>query len=176
MHGLGRERSLASNDQWRIEVAASPSPWTHPHWVQWIKRVAASYARWTGKALSDAGPEELPRVLFHAPFVLVSHGKEADPVLCYGNQTALKLWEMSLSQFLETPSRYTAEPMHRDERAQLLERTTRYGFVDDYQGIRISASGARFRIHQATVWNVVDAEGTYQGQAAMFHEWTQIGS
>ena len=102
---------------------------------------------------------------------MVSHGTEADPLLNYGNRTALDLWEMSLEQFLGTPSRETAEPVHRDERAELLRRTTEDGFIDDYSGIRISSSGRRFRIHQATVWNVVDENGDRVGQAAAFSSW-----
>ena len=73
-----------------------------------------------------------------------------------------------------TPSRLTAEPVHRDERARLLERTTRQGFVDDYAGVRISRSGKRFRIEQAIVWNVLDGEGRIHGQAATFDRWTRL--
>jgi hypothetical protein len=78
---------------------------------------------------------------------------------------------MSLETLLRTPSRLTAEPVHRDERARLLERTTRDGYVDDYSGIRITATGRRFRINQAVVWNLIDAGGRYAGQAATFDRW-----
>jgi hypothetical protein len=73
-----------------------------------------------------------------------------------------------------TPSRLTAEAVHRDERARLLERTRQVGFVDDYAGVRISRTGKRFRIEQAIVWNVVDAEGEDHGQAATFAHWTPL--
>lgn len=97
-----------------------------------------SYRHWTGRELiaRHGSPEEQARALFEAPFVVVSHGTQADPILNYGNRTALSLWEMELPTLLQTPSRLTAEPVHRDERARLLERTTRDGYVDDYQGIR----------------------------------------
>jgi hypothetical protein len=78
---------------------------------------------------------------------------------------------MPVADLLKTPSRLTAEPMHRDERANLLERTSRDGFVDDYQGIRISSTGRRFRIDRATVWNLVNTSGDRIGQAATFSEW-----
>ena len=68
--------------------------------------------------------------------------------------------------FARSAARLTAEPMHRDERAQLLGRTSRDGYADNYSGIRISATGRRFRIHQAIVWNLVDSEGRRVGQAA----------
>ena len=45
------------------------------------------------------------------------------------------------------------------------------GFIDDYAGIRISKTGRRFRIAQATVWNLLDERGIYSGQAAMFLRW-----
>jgi hypothetical protein len=84
---------------------------------------------------------------------------------------ALGLWEMPIETLLKTPSRLTAEPVHRDERARLLERTSRDGYVDDYRGIRISSTGRRFEIDRATVWNLVDATGQRVGQAATFSDW-----
>lgn len=114
---------------------------------------------------------ELAEKIFHAPFVLVAHGTEADPVLNYGNAAALALWEMSWAEFTRTPSRLTAEAPNRAERARLLETVTRQGFIDDYSGVRISKTGRRFRIAQATVWNLLDEHGAAAGQAAMFAHW-----
>ena len=143
--------------------------------VAWCQLLLDSYQRWTGKSLIRRSTAEGDSAtLFTAPFVVVSHGTEADPLLNYGNRTALDLWEMSPKQFLGTPSRKTAEPVHRDVRAELLRRTTDNGFIDDYSGIRISSTGRRFRIHQATVWNIVDANGNQVGQAAAFSNWTTI--
>ena len=102
------------------------------------------------------------------------HGIEADPVLNYGNAAALTLWEMSPEELRRTPSRLTAEPVHRDERARLLERTRRDGYVDDYAGVRVSKTGKRFRIEQAIVWNLADATGVHRGQAATFDRWTPL--
>jgi len=112
--------------------------------------------------------------LYEAPFVVVAHGTQADPILNYGNAAALRLWEFDLETLLRTPSRMTAEPMHRDERARLLERTTRQGFVDDYSGIRISATGRRFLIERATVWNLLDEQERPVGQAATFQDWKEL--
>ncbi|MGC3969777.1 MAG: MEKHLA domain-containing protein [Pirellulales bacterium] len=133
-----------------------------------------SFARRLGRELVDrAGDAEAQALrLLTAPFVVVSHGTEADPVLNYGNRTALELWETDFAALTKMPSRLTAEPMHRDERALLLERTTRDGYVDDYRGIRISSRGRRFLIEQAIVWNVDAADGVRRGQAATFDRWT----
>ncbi len=105
--------------------------------------------------------------------VVVAHDTRPDPVFVYANLAALALWEMPAETFLGMPSRLSAEPLHRDERARLMERTKRMGFVDDYQGIRISATGRRFRIEQAILWNI-ELDGRLIGQAATFDRWTPI--
>jgi hypothetical protein len=116
-------------------------------------------------------PAQLAEQIFYAPFVLVSHGLEADPVLNYGNQAALALWEMTWAELTHTPSRLTAEAPNREERARLLAAVTANGFIDDYSGIRISKTSRRFRIAQATVWNLLDERQQYCGQAARFSHW-----
>lgn len=146
-------------------------------WRQWTAHSAAllnSYHARTGRDLIARGgsaAEEAERLLA-APFVVVSHGTEADPLLNYGNRVALALWEMTPAQLLETPSRLTAEPMLREARADFLARAARDGFVRGYEGVRISAKGRRFHISDATIWNVTDVEGNPAGQAATFARWT----
>lgn len=133
-----------------------------------------SLAHWTGRDLTPgvSNPRERARLLFDAPFVLVSHGTEADPILNYGNRSALTLWDTTWDELTRMPSRLTAEAPNREERARLLERVTRDGFIADYSGVRISKTGRRFRIAEATVWNLLTPEGHPCGQAAMFTTWT----
>ena len=119
-------------------------------------------------------PAELAQRVFEAPFVLVSHGTEADPILNYGNAAALALWEMTWEELTRTPSRLTAEAPNREERARLLDAVTRRGFIDDYSGVRISKSGRRFRISRATVWNLLTETNQPCGQAAMFDKWELV--
>jgi MEKHLA domain len=135
--------------------------------------LARSFKHWIGRDLLPGifDAKELSQKVFQAPFVLVSHGTETDPILNYGNQAALSLWEMSWEGLTRTPSRLTAEAPNREERAKLLETVTRRGFIDDYSGIRISKSGRRFRISQATVWNLLTEKDQPCGQAAMFDHW-----
>lgn len=135
-----------------------------------------SFRRFLGRDLIDPAGTDDERLqrLFEAPFVMVAHGTEPDPILCYGNRTALELWKVTPDALRRMPSRLTAEPLHRDERARLLERTTRDGYVDDYRGIRISSDGQRFEIDQAIVWNVMDGERRI-GQAATFDRWRMLG-
>ncbi len=145
-------------------------------WIAHVRLMLDSYERWLGRPLIErhGAAQEQAHAIFAAPFVVVSHGTQADPLLNYANRTALQLWEIDIPTLLQTPSRLTAEPVHRDERAQLLARTTANGFVDDYQGIRVSTTGRRFRIEQAIVWNLTDSTGAYLGQAATFSHWTEL--
>ncbi len=152
------------------------TPWRDHNWITHTQILLDSYHRWVGEQLLPrAGSvEDQAAALYHAPFVAVSHGTQADPILNYGNQIALKLWEVDIPTLLTMPSRLTAEPLHRDERARLLERTARDGFVNDYRGIRISSTGKRFLIEQATVWNLISSNGEHLGQAATFSTWKPI--
>jgi len=146
-----------------------------------VKHSAAlirSFQHWTGRHLIEptGDAERDARLLFEAPFVVVSGGAETDQLLNYANLTALGLWEMDWETLVKTPSRHTAEPMHRDERAEFLRRVRENGFIDDYSGIRISRTGRRFRIRRAIVWNVLDDAGAYAGQAATFSSWEFLES
>ena len=138
--------------------------------------LAESFRRLTGKDLADPGPigDELTEALFEAPFALVSHGTEGDPIFNYGNRTALTLFEMTWEEFTRLPSRLSAEPVHRDERQRLMDEVTRKGFISNYQGIRISRNGRRFMIDQAVVWNLVDGKRVLRGQAAVISDWRYI--
>jgi hypothetical protein len=135
--------------------------------------IAASFQRLAVHALlgeEAAGP---PRPLWaalleHPRMALLSVGTQADPVLNYGNHAALALFEMSWEQLTVTPGRLTAQLEHeREERQRLLDGVTANGFVLTYSGVRVSATGRRFRIRDAAVFNIVE-NGEYKGQAAWF--------
>jgi hypothetical protein len=134
--------------------------------------IADSFHRLTGQQLLIR-PEGIScaEALWAAPHVIVAHGTEADPVFFYGNHRALELFDMSFETFTRLPSRLSAEPVAQAERAALLARVTRDGFIADYAGVRIAANGARFRIEQAVVWNLIDSQGVLHGQAATFSRW-----
>ncbi len=148
-------------------------PLVDPEWIQWL---LDSHTLWLKRELIDRSGdvEAQSERLFQAPFVVVSHADSEDPILNYGNRQALDLWEMTWAEFTATPSRLTAEPVNREERARVLERVAAHGFVTDYRGVRISRTGRRFLVEQATVWNVVDEQGTKRGQAATFSRWTPL--
>lgn len=148
-------------------------PWATEWGRAHAETLARSFRHWLGRDLVPGAtdPRTLAEALFHAPFVLVSHGTEADPVLNYGNRAALALWEMPWAELTRTPSRLTAEAVAREERSRLLAEVTAHGHIANYAGIRISKSGRRFRIQQAIVWNLLDEVGGRCGQAAMFDQW-----
>jgi PAS domain-containing protein len=121
-----------------------------------------------------ASSEAAAEALFNAPFVVLSHEASHDPVFVYANRAALARFAMSLDEIIGLPSRYSAEPVARDERQQLLDRVTAQGYIDDYRGVRIDKNGQRFEVRNATVWNVIDDNGKVIGQAAAFDEWSEI--
>jgi hypothetical protein len=147
-----------------------------PPAVTLVLRVLRSHRQWTGRDLLIECPDEreTARRAFEAPWVLVAHGVEQDPILSYGNRAALALWELDWPEFTRTPSRLTAEPLAREERRHLLETVAHTGYMDGYSGVRISSSGQRFRIARATVWNVIDERGRSCGQAAAFDRWEHL--
>ena len=132
--------------------------------------IASCYCRFTGRSLLPDGPA----ALWSAPFAVLAHGTEPDPIFFYGNRLTLQLFEVSAEAFVRTPSRRSAESLEQAERSRLLDQVNRCGFVEDYAGVRISASGRRFRIEQATVWNLIDGAGGRIGQAAAFARWTRL--
>jgi hypothetical protein len=121
---------------------------------------------------SDSEEKSLAERLFYAPFVLLSHNTDADPLFNYANAKGLELFELNWQELINLPSRLSAEAVNQTERARLLAQVTAKGFIDNYQGIRISKTGNRFQIRNAIVWNLTDANGVYQGQAACFSDWT----
>lgn len=168
-------KSQHDHGQNRHEPVGAPDV-SNYYLAEHAQRLTNSYRRWTGNDLLDPGLSvmEQARALYEAPFVVASHGTGEDPVFNYANRAALALFETGWPDLVSTPSRLSAEPMERAQRAQLLASVSCRGFIDDYSGIRISTAGRRFRIHRATVWNVMDGQGAPAGQAVMFRDWEYL--
>jgi hypothetical protein len=135
-----------------------------------------SYRRFlgTGLALAKANDKSQAEALFYAPFVVVSHTNATDPVFNYANLKALELFGFSWEEFTRLPSRLSAEPIHQQERDKLLFEVSQKGYLASYQGIRITKNGRKFLIKNAVVWNLLDNDGNYAGQAARFEEWDYL--
>jgi hypothetical protein len=137
-----------------------------------IQLLLHSFRQLLGKPLLEKSASlSLGRQVYQADFALLSHNTDADPVFNYANQTAQDLFELSWPEFIGMPSRFSAEPVNREERERLLNQVSSQGYIDNYAGVRIAKSGKRFLIERAVVWNVYDSAQRYVGQAACFSDW-----
>lgn len=150
--------------------------WLLPAVINQSKIILETYYKIKGVALFDISysDEYKSYLLYHAPFVVVSHGTETDPVFNYANMTAQQLWKIDWEDFVKLPSKYSAEAERMEDRQQLLDTAARQGYVDYYRGIRISSQGNRFAIENALLCNLTDAAGQCVGQAAVFRNWTDV--
>jgi hypothetical protein len=146
--------------------------------VAYARLLAQSLHRLTGRAMVDLSLPDtaLAAALWTMPLPLVSHGTESDPVFRHANRAALTLWEMDWDRFTRLPSRHSAEAETgiQTDRSALLARALQQGWVDGYDGLRISATGRRFRISDTLLWTVTDPFGTPHGQAALIGRVTPI--
>lgn len=115
--------------------------------------------------------EEQSHALYVLASIVVSHGTQSDPVFNYANRIAQATFELDWAGFTKLPSRFSAEPVERDERERLMNEVRTNGCIRNYRGIRISKTGRRFQIDDATVWNVHDSNGVLCGQAAALFKW-----
>ena len=136
-----------------------------------VRILLDSYARFYGRDLITRGNDEAEE-LYSASIVVLSHDAQSNPVFNYANQTAQSLFEMDWGTFTNLPSRYSAEPLEREERERFLSEVRQNGYSNSYRGIRISATGRRFYIESAQVWNLLTPDGSNYGQAATFRSWT----
>lgn len=126
-----------------------------------------SFKRLTGKPLLTSGAD-LGQRLYEAPFAVLAHDTQPDPIFFYANLAAQKVFEITWDEIVTLPSRVSAEAPNQTERARLLEEVKRNGFISNYSGVRISKTGRRFLVQNATVWNLTNNDGVYCGQAATF--------
>jgi PAS domain-containing protein len=139
--------------------------------------ILSNYRLLFGRNLIEvqAGEDETQK-LFDAPFAVLSALGPfgTDNVFNYANRQALGLFDYAWDELMGKPSSASAEPVHRDERRRLLDEVGKHGFIENYSGIRISKNGRRFRIKNATVFNLLDDGGGYVGQAATFADYEHL--
>ena len=151
-------------------------PWQQETMIYHSLCILSSFQHWRGHSLFEVSgsPIQIAQALFELPFPVFSHGREPDPIYNYGNRKALELWELEWAQLLQMPSRCSAEPANQEERLRLLEEVTNIGYTTNGQGVRISRTGKRYMVLDFTVWNLLNQENQYCGQAATFSNWTLI--
>src|SRR3569623_1154026 len=144
-----------------------------PFMIEHVELLCSSYRRWTGKELlpPELSPIDAQGAQYDAPFALLSHDAEPDPVFNYGNRRAQQFFEATWDELIGMPSRRTAEEIRREDRQYALDQVAAHGYVDGYTGMRISKNGRRFLIRDTTIWNIVDGQGGLRGQAALMRAW-----
>lgn len=150
--------------------------WEKPEIISHSTVIYRSYTFWTGNELFDGltNESDLSRKLYHAPFVVVSHGTEEDPVFNYANLKAQEIWNMGWDEFTSMPSRFSAEPIEESKRNQLLETGRKKGITRLKQGIRINKDGRRFYIKDVVLFNLLNKNQDYCGQGAVYPKWEFI--
>lgn len=129
--------------------------------------LTGSYGRLVGRPLLPDGADA-EWAYAQAPFALLAHDTAPDPCFVYANRMAQESFGYSRDELIGMPSRLSAEAPDRAERDRLLAAVARDGCVAGYSGIRIAKSGRRFPIADVVVWQLVDADGVTQGQAATY--------
>ncbi|GAA3103402.1 MEKHLA domain-containing protein [Rhizobium viscosum] len=144
----------------------------NPNDLEFFELLVGSFRRVVGRELleKNRGPEWL---YGNAPFAIVAHNADAEPVFVYANATAQRRFGYSWSEFTRLKARLSTGPDERGERARLLDAITRNGFMTDYCGLRVTKSGSRFRVEDGIVWQLKDRRGVGHGQAAMFSKWVE---
>ncbi|NQS85537.1 MEKHLA domain-containing protein [Pantoea allii] len=135
-----------------------------------LQRIDERYRALTGRGLY-CPDEHVDRYLWlheHAPYSILAHSSEADPVFVYANRCALSCFKYSLEEMLQLPSRLSAGPSDREARQHLLDIVKRDGIATGYSGPRVDKQGKSFIIYEGEVWQSDrDAEAGW-GQAALF--------
>jgi hypothetical protein len=137
-----------------------------------VQQLDAAYRHWTGARLpapdSLSENERLAWLHAQAPYALLAHGTETDPLFYYANEQALASFQYPREQFMGMPSRFSASPLDREMRQTLLEQVTANGIAHGYSGYRVDRRGEAFMIREGKVWTLLDDQGAACGQAALF--------
>ena len=141
--------------------------------LEFFALLTGSYARLVGAPLVPEGTDA-NWLYAEAPFVILAHNTEPDPIFIYANGAAQACFGYSWEEFMSLPSRLSAEPADRATRQALLDAVAKNGFMTGYSGVRVAKSGACFRIEHGVVWELLDLEGVRRGQAAKFSSWQRL--
>lgn len=145
-------------------------------------RLIASWARHASvDALVDGlsmvlGRRQRAVFLYESAACILAHDGAADPHFTYANEGAQRLFGYTLETFIGMPSRLSARPAQRDERAAILNAALKDGFYQGYRGVRVRADGSLFVMEDAAIWTVFDEQGYSIGQAARFTRTHEFGA
>jgi hypothetical protein len=141
--------------------------------------LGGSYKAKTGEKLlrGNVLVHEAASALFNAPFVCASH--DAEDTFNYGNKAALALWELDWDGFVgmkSTKSADVEDATTQAERRALLDKAASDGLITNYSGVRMSSTGKKFRVENATVWTMTNGDGVKTGQAVRFEKVVRLNA
>ncbi|MBO9703601.1 MAG: MEKHLA domain-containing protein [Sporocytophaga sp.] len=147
--------------------------WMNPDTVKHCKLIAKNYKFWTGKELFEEKlhESELSEKMYNAPFVILSHGTQADPIYNYVNLKAQELWEYTWDEMIKLPSRRSAGTNETAQRLELIKEGQEKGITFTEKALRESCSGKKFYIKNVVLFNLLGEGGEYEGQCAIYNDW-----
>jgi hypothetical protein len=147
--------------------------WMKADVIKHCKLIEKNYKFWTGKELFEAKltESELSEKMYHAPFVVLSHGTQADPIYNYVNLKAQELWEFTWDEMIKLPSRRSAGTNETAERLELIREGQEKGITFTEKALRESRSGKKFYIKNVVLFNLLGEGGEYAGQCAIYNDW-----
>lgn len=144
---------------------------TYEQIVEMLQRIDKSYSHWMKRAGIPVPQTEVHRkydwLHIDAPFGLLVHNIMDDPIFIYANNTAQKIFNYTLDEFLRLPSRLSAANTEQSDRNRLLQEVEDYGISQGYTGVRINKQREQFQISKGRVWKVLDDSQKRIATAAM---------
>lgn len=144
---------------------------TYEQMMEMLQRIDKSYAHWMKGETIPVPQTEVNHkydwLHMEAPFGLLVHNAMNDPIFIYANNTAQKIFNYTLDEFLMLPSRLSAANTEQSDRNRLLQEVEDYGISQGYTGDRINKQGEKFHISKGSVWKILDNSQKRIATAAM---------
>ena len=93
------------------------------------QRLNHSFQQFFQASLLNTNSRSFSETLFYAPFVVLSHNTDDDPIFNYANQKGLELFELDWSELIKLPSRLSAEPIRQMAREILMAKVATDGYM-----------------------------------------------
>ncbi|MDC1100660.1 MEKHLA domain-containing protein [Methylophilaceae bacterium] len=123
---------------------------------------------YTDKLLPLEKNKDLLSSFDECPLPIASH--DTNGFFNYLNKAALSLFKVTKDQVIGRSTTMTAPKSEQKQRNELLNQVNSHGFIDNYNGIRVTSDGELFQIEDATIWNVVDKNSHKMGQAVIIYK------
>lgn len=135
--------------------------------ISHLEIVKNSYRKLIGESLPLSSNMNLIEAFDECIYPIASHDNSDEPLFNYANKAALLLFKMTYEQMIGLPSKVSALPVNQEERSFLLKQVAEHGFIQHYQGKRVASDQSIFHIQDATVWNLMNLDQKFCGQAVI---------